>query len=107
MKAPVTLSGCGSFVVSSASVLVPKSPAFHPSNPAKTETVSVPPLGGYGRLLLDTRELYIPVFEGAENSATSDRRYYATLLPWPLGVDAVPTSTCLVHLLVGALPTAG
>jgi hypothetical protein len=41
MKAPVTLSGCGAFVVSSASVHIPKSPRFHPSNPEKTETVSV------------------------------------------------------------------
>jgi hypothetical protein len=42
MKAPVTLSGCGAFVVYSASMRVPKSPVFRPSNPAKTETVSVP-----------------------------------------------------------------
>jgi hypothetical protein len=45
MKAPVTLSGCGAFVVYGASMCVPKSPAFHPSVPTKTETVSVPNVG--------------------------------------------------------------
>ena len=48
MKAPVTLSGCDAFVVSSASVPVPKSPRFHPSNPTKTETVSVFDIGRAG-----------------------------------------------------------
>src|SRR5262249_10232404 len=41
MKAPVTLSGCAAFVVHDATVSVPKSPRFHTSIPAKTETVSV------------------------------------------------------------------
>ena len=41
MKAPVTLSGCGAFAVYGASVSIPKSPAFRPSSPAKTGTVSV------------------------------------------------------------------
>ena len=48
MKAPVTLSGCGAFVVSGASVPVPKSPRFHPSNPTRTETVSVFGIGRAG-----------------------------------------------------------
>jgi hypothetical protein len=42
VKAPVTHKSCGAFVVYGASVAIPNSPAFHPSNPAKTETVPVP-----------------------------------------------------------------
>jgi hypothetical protein len=45
VKAPVTLNGCGAFVVYGASMRVPKSPRFHPSNPGKTETVSVCKIG--------------------------------------------------------------
>jgi hypothetical protein len=48
VKAPVTHSGCGAFAVYDASMPIPKSPANHPSNPAKTETVSVPPTARRG-----------------------------------------------------------
>ena len=46
MKVPVTPSACSAFAVYIASIPVPKSPASYPPNPARTETVSVSPLGG-------------------------------------------------------------
>jgi len=41
VKAPVTLSGCGAFVVYGGFASIPNSPAFNPSIPAKTGTVPV------------------------------------------------------------------
>jgi hypothetical protein len=41
MKARVTLCGYGAFILFGSLVTIPKGPGFYPSNPVKTETVSV------------------------------------------------------------------
>jgi hypothetical protein len=46
VKGPVTCGSCNAFVISDACITVPKSPAFTPSIPAKTETVSGAATGG-------------------------------------------------------------
>ena len=47
MKAPVTLSSCGAFVVYGGFASIPNNPAYHPSIPVKTVTVP-DHLGGVG-----------------------------------------------------------